>query len=56
MGVYKGDDRAVIAYRVSWPDQKIIETTINGLEHSLFENRIHIIGKDEDYILSTLFG
>jgi Precorrin-4 methylase len=38
---YKGDDRAVIAYRISWSDQKIIETTIDGLEHSLFENRIN---------------
>lgn len=38
---YKGDERAVIAYRISWPDQKIIETTIDGLEHSLFENRIN---------------
>ena len=38
---YSGDDRAVIAYRVSWPDEKIIDTTIGNLEHALFENRIN---------------
>ena len=31
-----------------------IENTTRQLE--LIRHRIHIIGKDEDYILSTLFG
>ncbi|WP_287960263.1 precorrin-4 C(11)-methyltransferase [Acidiplasma sp.] len=38
---YSPDDRVIIAYRISWPDQKIIETTVNDLEKTLFENRIN---------------
>jgi precorrin-4/cobalt-precorrin-4 C11-methyltransferase len=38
---YKSDERAIIAYKVSWPDEKIIETRIGDLEHALFENRIN---------------
>ncbi len=38
---FSPDDRAIIAYRVTWPDEKIIETTVKELEHSVFENKIN---------------
>ncbi|MEM0139743.1 MAG: cobalt-precorrin-4/precorrin-4 C(11)-methyltransferase [Ferroplasma sp.] len=38
---YNKDDRAIIAYKVTWPDEKIIETTVGELEHAVFINRIN---------------
>ncbi|WMT52281.1 MAG: precorrin-4 C(11)-methyltransferase [Ferroplasma sp.] len=38
---YSPEDRAIIAYRVSWPDEKMIMSTIGNLEHAMFENRIN---------------
>ena len=38
---YSQEDRAVIAYRVSWPDEKIIISSIGDLEHAMFENKIN---------------
>jgi precorrin-4/cobalt-precorrin-4 C11-methyltransferase len=38
---YSPEDRAVIAYRVSWPDEKIIISSIGDLEHAMFENKIN---------------
>jgi precorrin-4/cobalt-precorrin-4 C11-methyltransferase len=38
---YNKGDKAVIAYRVSWPDEKIIVSTVGNLEHALFENKIN---------------
>ncbi len=38
---YSKDDKIIIAYRVSWPDEKIIFTDIENLENSIFVNRIN---------------
>ncbi|WP_337859937.1 cobalt-precorrin-4/precorrin-4 C(11)-methyltransferase [Ferroplasma sp.] len=38
---YTPDEKAIIAYKVSWPDEKIIETKIGDLEHAMFENKIN---------------
>ncbi len=38
---YSSEDRAVIAYRVSWPDEKMIMSTVGNLEHAMFENKIN---------------
>ncbi len=38
---YSENDSAIIAYKISWPDEKIILTTIGNIEKSLFENRIN---------------
>ena len=38
---YSPEDRAIIAYKVSWPDEKIIISTIGTLEHAMFENKIN---------------
>jgi len=38
---YSKNDKIIIAYKISWPDEKIIFTDINNLENSIFINRIN---------------
>ncbi len=37
---FSEDDKLIIAYKISWPDEKIIETTVKNLEDELFNNKI----------------
>ncbi|AAT44017.1 cobalt-precorrin-4/precorrin-4 C(11)-methyltransferase [Picrophilus oshimae] len=37
---FSENDRLIIAYKISWPDEMIIETTVKDLEGDLFKNRI----------------
>ncbi len=38
---YSKTDKIIIAYKISWPDEKIIFTDLENLENSIFVNRIN---------------
>lgn len=40
-GGYKDDTPAAIVYKATWPDEKVIVTTVGNIEKSALENDIH---------------